>query len=186
MTGPKPPAPVCARCGMVIKYMLNLTGGPAEPEFVWMHGGPADHNPVLAPAIEPPRLYCDFCSAPDPDWVVNTDRDFQIITVAPDGRSHARAGAAYRGPGRRHRRSGRQAWCAWRAGCSPRARQAMRWRVDAGGRPHGAVRAGPPCRWPRPGPGANTACQLPRRAVATAQAASKSEAGPGSASALAA
>ena len=87
MTGPKPPAPVCARCGMVIKYMLKVTGRPGEPEFVWKHGGPADHEPVLAPAIEPPRLYCDFCLAPDPGWVIDTERDFKILTVAPDGSS---------------------------------------------------------------------------------------------------
>lgn len=52
--------------------MLKTTGRLDEPEFVWVHSGPVDHDPVLAPAAEPPRLYCDFCSAPDPEWVIDT------------------------------------------------------------------------------------------------------------------
>jgi hypothetical protein len=52
-----------------------------------VHGGPADHDPVLAPAVEPPRMYCDLCSAPDPEWVVDTGRDFRIVVVDRDGSS---------------------------------------------------------------------------------------------------
>jgi hypothetical protein len=76
MTGAERPAAVCALCGMALNYILKSTGRLDEPEFVWVHGGPADHDPVLAPAVEPRRMCCDFCSAPDPEWVVDTDRDF--------------------------------------------------------------------------------------------------------------
>jgi hypothetical protein len=87
MTGAERPAAVCARCGMAINYMLKTSSRPDEPEFVWVHGGPADHDPMLAPSSEPPRMYCDFCSAPDPGWVVNTDQDFQIALMEPNGSS---------------------------------------------------------------------------------------------------
>lgn len=87
MTGAQQPAAVCARCGMAINYMLKTTGRQDDPEFVWVHGGPADHDPVLAPSSGQPRLYCDFCSAPDPGWVIDTDQDFQITVVDWDGGS---------------------------------------------------------------------------------------------------
>jgi hypothetical protein len=38
------------------QLLLKDTVLPDEPEFVWVHGRPSDHDPVLAPAIEPPRL----------------------------------------------------------------------------------------------------------------------------------
>jgi len=39
MTGTERPAAVCARCGMVIAYMLKTSGRADEPGFVWVHGG---------------------------------------------------------------------------------------------------------------------------------------------------
>jgi hypothetical protein len=76
---------VCARCGMAIKQMFQLTGSPEEAQLVWVHGGPADHEPDVAFPGSPPRLYCDFCSQPDPVWVIDTDRDFTVVTTWPDG-----------------------------------------------------------------------------------------------------
>jgi hypothetical protein len=87
MTAAERPAAICARCGMAVNYMLKTAGRPDEPEFVWVHGGPAGHDPVLAPSAGSPRLYCDFCSAPDPEWVIDTDRDFQIVVADQDGGS---------------------------------------------------------------------------------------------------
>lgn len=108
MTGAQRPAAVCARCGMAINYMLKTTGRQDDPEFVWVHGDPADHDPVLAPSSGQPRLYCDFCSAPDPGWVIDTDRDFQITVVDRDGGSLTEnfTDGPFRGRLRRRRRPG--------------------------------------------------------------------------------
>ncbi len=68
---------------------LLLAGEPtaAHRPCVWMHGGPADHDPVLAPAIEPRRMLLRLLLGQDPGWVNDTDQDFKIVTVAPDGSS---------------------------------------------------------------------------------------------------
>jgi hypothetical protein len=78
MTGAERPAAVCARCGMAVNYMLKAAGRPDDPEFVWVHGGPADHDPVLAPSAGSPRPYCDSCS-PRPR-VIDTDRGGGSLT----------------------------------------------------------------------------------------------------------
>jgi hypothetical protein len=87
MTAAERPSAICARCGMTLIYMLKTADRPDEPEFVWVHGGPAGHDPVLAPSAGSPMLYCDFCSAPDPKWVIDIDRDFQIVVADQDGGS---------------------------------------------------------------------------------------------------
>ena len=79
MTGPGNIPAVCARCGMVIKQMFLLTGDAEDAQLAWVHGGPADHEPDVAFPGSPPRLYCDFCSQPDPVWIIDTDRDATVV-----------------------------------------------------------------------------------------------------------
>jgi hypothetical protein len=76
---------VCQRCGMVLNQYIRLTGQADQAQVIWIHGGPADHEPEVAMPGSAPRLYCDFCSAPDPESVIDTDRDFTIVSAGADG-----------------------------------------------------------------------------------------------------
>lgn len=76
---------VCRRCGMVLNQLIKLTGEADQAQVIWIHGGPADHEPEVAMPDAAPRLYCDFCSAPDPVSVIDTDGDFTIVAVGAGG-----------------------------------------------------------------------------------------------------
>ncbi|MQY09470.1 hypothetical protein [Actinomadura macrotermitis] len=66
---PEEPRPLCAHCGVVVKAVD--TGRPAE--IVYRHDlrvEPWDH--LLEPVLGTPRPLppaCDFCEAPEPDWI---------------------------------------------------------------------------------------------------------------------
>jgi hypothetical protein len=87
---------------MVINYVLKVTGRPDEPEFAWMHGGPADHEPVLAPAGESP--------APDKLREQQNEKNSQDRSLFRPGRGPGKdlwpPGRAQREPGCGNRGSG--------------------------------------------------------------------------------
>lgn len=81
MTGAE--RPVCACCGMVINYMLRTTDRLDEPEFVWVHGALKTTTRCSPHPLNHQR-YCDFCSAANPGWAIDTDQD-QRLRAARSG-----------------------------------------------------------------------------------------------------
>jgi hypothetical protein len=67
--------------------MVEVTSRQGGTEYQWIHGAVSDHEPWVAPAdsvVTQIRGRCDFCSALDPEWIVETQRRFDIVDVIED------------------------------------------------------------------------------------------------------